>query len=278
MRSRIIGVLGIALTAALAHGQDKPWLHVVPAPEPPSIKILAAQEATPEVIAKAIARTPGIPMLVSTTLSPKELGTVEIVNSDESAGILPAVVSAHDGGEIKLVEYMPSGIISQTFRCLLTFTGSNPQAIVAIGDDNVEAYDVLGGVLMTTDIGYELRFDKRARLSTGVFKQELHSLSIPKGYAEILFDSQPSGATILVPSYGIVATTPATLSMKYWPGKTILAYMKRDGSFDAQVKLRFVTDNNADFMVTGDGRYLIPPTPTTPIARIVAMFESITSP
>jgi hypothetical protein len=275
MRPRIVALLSIALAAEFAHSQT-----AIQQAYQVSVKVKAAAKATPEVVARAIARTPGIPMLVTSTISPSELGTVEILNDNEPAGILPAVVSAHDNGEITLVEYGVDGKVKQRFHCKLVFHagGTLPQAISASGENTYEANEALTGVWLASDIGYTFRFDKRLRFPTGKYLPTLHALSVPKGYAEVMFDSTPEGATIVIPSHQITATTPAPLSLKYRTNDTIVAYIKRDGNFDAKVTLRFETDDqNTDWMVTGDGRYAIPSSPTSPIARVVATFEPIES-
>jgi hypothetical protein len=262
MTSRITVAFAVAFIASLVQAQDAPQL----------VTQLSHRVKKRELVN------------ITTSLPPPDasldgaLGNVEIRIGNQPAGVLPAAVRVQNGTELLLIEYV-SGRPTQTFRCYLGITGTLPQAVVAIGDDKNGFDDVLAGVFMkNSTVGFELRFDKRIRIANG--KMGLAFMLGPvRGFAEVLFDSMPPGATLLIPQYGITATTPATVSLKYREGDTIHAFMKRNGSFDAPVTLNFETDgDNVDWLVTGDGRYAIPASPTAPIARIVALFEAIASP
>jgi|GEM_PF-5212292 len=217
----------------------------------------------------------GSPISVTTSLDDATLGTVEIQSAGESMGVLPAVVRVQMKQPLVLVEYR-NGLAQQTFRFELPFNGPFPQAIVALGDDTNGFDDILAGVVIASKTQYQVRFDKRLRVKNGKQGFQL-ALGPTKGFAAILFDSNPAGATLIIPQSGITATTPATLSLRYHRNETIHAFVKRQGSFDAPVTLKFVTDDNkVDWLITGDNRYAIPATPTTPITRIVALFEPVT--
>lgn len=279
MKYRIAAVLVVTFAAVLGQAQTRPW-ETTPSPNivPPTPDVKAA--ATPDVIIKASGFRKGIPIEMSTSLpaptTPGKyngtLGTVVILSGKASVGVLPGRVSA--GKQMTLVEYM-NGHENQRFSFSLAFTGELPQAVVAVGQpDETATYDVLAGILTRTKEGFAVRFDQRVRMETGKYHAVIYSFGPPRGFAEVMFDATLPGAVVIIPEYGIAEATPKPITFRYWAGTPIHAFIKRPGSFDAPVTLNFETDaSGMDWLVTGDGRYFIPKTPTAPITRIVALFE-----
>ena len=219
---------------------------------------------------------PQFPLNVTTSLGEDVIGTLEIQVDDQPAGVVPAVVRARGNGELVLVEYR-NGFMGQRFRCSLASLKkiAGAQAILAVGDDKNGFDDVLAGVVLMSKSGVELRFDQRIRIPNGKMAASA-AMGPTRGFVEILFDSNPAGASLTVLPSQVAATTPATLSLKYHRNETMRAFVKRDGAFDALITLKFETDsNNVDWLVTGDGRYRIPASPTAPITRVIALFEPI---